>query len=191
MPSQIDPATIAMIFRSLRGRFGNAFVDKFRSGQAVASGQHAGKDSGLVEAMEVWAYELRQLTQADIQHGLTCRFKYPPSSDEFITACCTREITPPKGEYNSLQLEAPKMTRAQAEKHITQIGAAVKSVAKGPGDRVCLEWALMIADETARGVYRANGGYSQRLAADAFYENQRPVPESLKPFLSAKYRGYV
>ncbi|UGA38206.1 hypothetical protein JOS77_30795 [Chromobacterium haemolyticum] len=82
--SSADSQTIRFVFRTLRGRFGNGFVDKFRSDDEKVLDAVTGKmvDPGLLEAMDVWAYELRKLNNADIQHGLTCRFKYPPSADD-------------------------------------------------------------------------------------------------------------
>jgi hypothetical protein len=178
----VDHTVVGNIFRSLRGRFGNAFVDKFRSGQIVPNGQHGGgKDTGLLEAMDVWVYELRQLSAKDIEHGLACKFKYPPSADEFVQACCTREITPPTPTGDLQVLPAPKLTREQAEKHLGRLGGVVRSL-KSSNERLSLDWAIKIADESARGTYCCLMG--KRLAADALYDTRNPVPAALLPFLS-------
>lgn len=179
----VDPSVIANIFRSLRGRFGNAFVDKYRSGKSVPAGQpNAGKDTGLLEAMDVWGHELRELSAKDIEHGLSCKFKYPPSADEFVQACCTREITPPMPDPDQKALSAPRMSREQAEVHIAQVRKTANSM-RFPSDNVRkLDWAYQIAEETAAGAYRC--GYGQRMAAEAFYDAGKPVPESLVPFLA-------
>lgn len=182
----VDHAVVGNIFRSLRGRFGNAFVEKFRSGKTVPEGQrNAGKDTGLLEAIDVWTHELRQLSAKDVEHGLTCRFKYPPSADEFVQACCTREITPPTPTGDLKALPAPTLTREEAEKHLSRIGAAVKSLNSG-NERLNLDWAHQIATATAAGTYPYDSG--KRMAADAFYENHRPVPDALARFLSPKNR---
>ncbi|WP_374557724.1 hypothetical protein [Aquitalea pelogenes] len=179
----VDHTVVGNIFRSLRGRFGNAFMDKFRSGKAVPEGQqNAGRDTGLLEAIDVWVYELRQLSDKDIQHGLSCRFKYPPSADEFVHACCTREITPPTPTGDLQSLPAPTLTREQAEKHLSRLGGAVKSLSSG-NDRLRLDWAHKIAEESANGTY-CGGLMGKRLAADAFYDSRNPVPAALLPFLS-------
>ncbi len=111
--SHINRDTVAMIFRSMRGRFGTAFVDKFRSGKAVPHGQpDAGKDTGLLEAMDIWAHELRDLTQADIEHGMSHKFKWPPSADEFVTACIDSRMQRVKEFPPAL----PRPPRTEAEK---------------------------------------------------------------------------
>ena len=91
--SPISQATVANIFRVLRGRFGTAFVDKFRSGVRIEGGPFAGKDAGLLETMDVWANELAGLSMADIEHGLSIKFKFPPSCDEFVQACVQRDYS--------------------------------------------------------------------------------------------------
>ena len=184
----VDHTVVGNIFRSLRGRFGNAFVDKFRSGQIVPLGQHnAGKDTGLLEAMDVWVYELRQLSAKDIEHGLSCKFKYPPSADEFVQACCTREITPPTPTGDQKALPAPKLTREEAEKHLSKIGGVVKRVNSG-NDRLRLENWLAIADETERGVYPKAASFCQAMAAEVLFKHGHKLgPEMLK-HLPAKYR---
>jgi hypothetical protein len=180
--SPISPAIVANIFRTLRGRFGSPFVERYRSGDVVPEGRpNAGKDTGLLEAMEVWAHELRDLTPADIEHGLKCKFKYPPSADEFVQACCTREFTPPPPVSDRAALPAPKMTREEAQVRIAEVGGAVK---RFPTDNsVKLDWAYKIADEAARGVY-CGGVHGKRMAADAIQTARKPVPESLQPFLT-------
>lgn len=184
MQSAANPQTIRFVFRTLRGRFGNTFVDKYRDGGEKVHDPVSGKevDPGLLEAMDVWAYELHQLSDKDIQHGLTCRFKYPPSADEFVQACCTREITPPKPDPDQKALPAPTLTREQAEKHLSKLGGAVKSLSSG-NDRLRLDWAHKIAEESANGTY-CGGMMGKRLAADAFYDTRNPVPAALLPFLS-------
>lgn len=181
----VDSNAIRMIFRTLRGRFGSSFVDKFRDGGEKVIDPTSGKlvDPGLLEAMDVWAFELRNLSKADIQHGLSCSFKYPPSADEFLSACCSRDIRPPAPEYNHAQLEAPKMTREEAEVQIAQVKRATRSMAFPNDNKRRLEWAYAIADETARGVYRG-GMHGKRMAAEAILDSRKPVPESLVPFLT-------
>lgn len=183
----VDPSVIANIFRSLRGRFGNAFVDKYRSGKSVPAGQpNAGKDTGLLEAMDVWGHELRELSAKDIEHGLSCKFKYPPSADEFVQACCTREVTPPAPIPGQKALAAPTITRDEAAKRLSAIGATVKTMDMGAGGKLNLKWAYAIADDIASG--RRAASLPAQMAADALYENNRTVPEALVPFLSARYR---
>ncbi|MBM2884075.1 hypothetical protein JFK97_06695 [Chromobacterium phragmitis] len=182
-----DPQAIRFVFRSLRGRFGNAFVDKYRSGEDKVTDPISGKlvDPGLLEAMDVWAYELRELSKADIQHGLKAKFKYPPSSDEFVQACCSREITPPTPTLTDeaqRKLAGPSMTREEAEVHIAQVAQAAKSMAMPTDNRHRLEWAYKIAREINQGVSRTNA-YTRRMAAEALLNARKPVPVELVPYL--------
>ncbi len=187
MPSKTEPMsrdTIAMIFRSLRGRFGNAFVEKFRSGRKVPDGQpQAGMDVGLLEAMDVWAHELRGLTQAEIRHAMDTKFKYPPSADEFVTAACNRDYS--AHPANTLPALPPaqitELDRQAAAKHIGTIASTVKRMGMGQfGLR--LDWAENIAKEVAAGHYKG-GAYGARMAAEALLAGRRTVPASLVPFL--------
>lgn len=180
--SPISLAVVANIFRTLRGRFGSQFVDRFRSGQLVPDGSpNAGKDTGLLEAMDVWAHELRGLSETDIRHGLDTKFKFPPSADEFVQACCGRDYTPPAlPGYDALP--APRMTREEAEVHIAQVQKAARSMRFPSENRLRLGWAYGIADEVKRGVYQG-GTHCKRMAALAIQHSHKPVPESLVPYL--------
>lgn len=182
--SPVSQATVAMIFRSLRGRFGTVFVDRYRSGEVVPDGQpNAGKDTGLLEAMDVWAHELRGLSAAEIQRGMETKFKFPPSSDEFVQACC-RDVDYAALSHNDQfkALPAPTLTREEAAERIAQVQGVARSARFPSDNRLCLEWAYTIADETARGVY--HGGIClKRMAAEAIRNSLRPVPESLREFL--------
>jgi len=176
-------ATVAMIFRSLRGRFGTAFVDRYRSGSVVPDGQpNAGKDTGLLEAMAVWAHELRGLSAAEIQRGVEAKFKFPPSCDEFVQACC-RDV-----DYAALHneqfkaLPAPTLTREEAAQRMAQVQGAARSARFPIDNRLRLDWAYAIAEETARGVYHG-GIWLKRIAALAIESSRKPVPESLRAFL--------
>jgi hypothetical protein len=71
------------IFQRLQGRFGNQFLDKYRTGETDGDGQ----DLGVMNAITVWTEELAGLTGEEIKRGLAAKFKYPPSSDDFVLAC--------------------------------------------------------------------------------------------------------
>jgi hypothetical protein len=71
------------IFMRLHGRFGNQFLDKYRAGKLNA----AGDDVGIENAKKVWAEELAGYSPDDIKRGLVKQFTYPPSCDEFKSAC--------------------------------------------------------------------------------------------------------
>ncbi|OBU85851.1 hypothetical protein [Chromobacterium subtsugae] len=182
--SQVDRDVVNDIFRSLRGRFGNAFVDKFRSGERVPKDQglpYEGMDIGLLEAIDVWVHELRNLSPADIRHGLESKFRYPPSADEFVQACCSRDYAPPASDsYDALP--APTMSREEAEVHIAQVHQAAKGMQFPSGHGQRMDNWLKIADEVARGVYKG-GTIGKRYAAEALAKAGRPVPEALQAYL--------
>ncbi|MGC0155011.1 hypothetical protein ACPRNU_21340 [Chromobacterium vaccinii] len=186
--SQVDRDVVNDIFRSLRGRFGNAFVDKFRSGERVPKDQglpYEGMDIGLLEAIDVWVHELRNLSPADIRHGLESKFRYPPSADEFVLACCTREITPPTPTLTDeaqRKLAAPAITREQAEVHIATVARVAKSMSMPQNNRHRLDWAYTIAKEINRGVSTAPA-YARRCAAEALFNARQSLPAELVPYL--------
>lgn len=181
----VDPQTIRFIFRTLRGRFGNAFVDKYRDNGERVQDHVSGKlvDPGLLEAMDVWAYELRNLSEAEIRHALETKFKYPPSADEFVTAACNRDYS--AHPANTLPALPPaqitELDRQAAAKHMGTIAGTVKRMSMGQfGLR--LDWAENIAKEVAAGRYKG-GAYGARMAAEALLASRRTVPASLVPFL--------
>lgn len=71
------------IFMRLHGRFGNQFFDKFRAGKLNSNRD----DVGIENAKQVWADELTGYAAHEIKRGLEQHFSYPPSCDEFKTAC--------------------------------------------------------------------------------------------------------
>lgn len=181
----VDPQTIRFIFRTMRGRFGNAFVDKYRDNGERVQDHVSGKlvDPGLLEAMDVWAYELRNLSEAEIRHALETKFKYPPSADEFVTAACNRDYS--AHPANTLPALPPaqitELDRQAAAKHMGTIAGTVKRMSMGQfGLR--LDWAENIAKEVAAGHYKG-GAYGARMAAEALLASRRTVPASLVPFL--------
>lgn len=181
----VDPQTIRFIFRTMRGRFGNAFVDKYRDNGERVQDHVSGKlvDPGLLEAMDVWAYELRNLSEAEIRHALETKFKYPPSADEFVTAACNRDYS--AHPANTLPALPPaqitELDRQAAAKHMGTIAGTVKRMSMGQfGMR--LDWAENIAKEVAAGHYKG-GAYGARMVAEALLASRRAVPASLVPFL--------
>lgn len=108
----LEMAWIERIFMRLHGRFGNAFLDKYRIGEM--NGQ--GKDIGVENAKVIWSEELAGINPERIKAGLSAKYDYPPSSDEFIARCVI------KAEVQNFQrLPAPldhKANRQQAEKII-------------------------------------------------------------------------
>lgn len=88
---------IDRIFVRMHGRFGNQFFDKFRLGQLGQSGE----DLGIENAKSVWADELAGFTVDEIKRGLSARFSFPPSCDEFRLACRPHEPKENDGRYTA------------------------------------------------------------------------------------------
>lgn len=188
--SPISQATVANIFRHLRGRFGSPFVDRYRSGKIVPDGQpNAGKDTGLLEAMDVWAHELAGLTVADIEHGLNSKFKFPPSCDEFVQACLQRDYS--AQPHNTVPALPParitELDRQAAQKHMAKVSSAVRGMGFPAGNQKRLDWAMTIAGEVERKNYHG-GSYGARMAAEALLDARKPIPAALIPFLPAVKR---
>lgn len=76
---------IDRIFMRLHGRFGNSFIDKFKSGKLDADGN----DTGLMNAKIVWAEELAGISAERIKNALLHNYDYAPSCDQFKAQCKT------------------------------------------------------------------------------------------------------
>lgn len=74
---------IERLFARLHGRFGNPFFAKWQSGQTSADGL----DTGVENAKRVWAEELAGYTPEELKTGISARYGFPPSLDEFKAAC--------------------------------------------------------------------------------------------------------
>lgn len=82
--SSVNP--MDWLFGEIHGLFGNAFLDKFRSGHTVN-----GKDTGIENMKSVWAAKIREnrMHLGEIKRGIAgCgRLKFPPSWSEFFELC--------------------------------------------------------------------------------------------------------
>jgi hypothetical protein len=87
---------IERIFEHFHGRFGNAFLTKWQIGLT----NHAGLDIGVENAKKVWASELSGYSPDEVKRGLSARYAYPPSLDEFQNNCR------PEIDYEHAYLEA-------------------------------------------------------------------------------------
>ncbi|MEN9659945.1 MAG: hypothetical protein RL571_3410 [Pseudomonadota bacterium] len=85
-------AWVEKIFRKMHGRFGNQFVDKFRSGESfevtLMDGNTEERDTGIENAKMVWAEELAGFSGEEIARGMAAKFLYgAPDLDKFQVAC--------------------------------------------------------------------------------------------------------
>jgi hypothetical protein len=85
--SSLPSTWIEKIFLVLHGRFGNSFIDKFKNGQTNQNGQ----DCGVENAKIVWASQLSGMQPEALKIGLNATYTYPPSCDDFKTACLTKK----------------------------------------------------------------------------------------------------
>ena len=88
----LPQAWIDKIFRKMHGRFGNQFVDKFRSGESftvtLMDGSTEERDTGIENAKTVWAEELAGFSNEELKQGMATRFLYgAPDLDKFQLAC--------------------------------------------------------------------------------------------------------
>lgn len=119
----LPPEWIEKIFMRLHGRFGNAFLAKFRVGQID---QTSGEDVGILNAKQVWAEELAHLTPERITKALQAKYESMngPSSDDFVkaatpTPACHRDNT-------LLALPKPKMEPEKVRGHLQRLWAAIE-----------------------------------------------------------------
>lgn len=180
----VDRTTVTLIFRTLRGRFGSAFIDRYRSGDVAQSGPDAGKDIGLLETMDVWAHELADLTPGEIQHALSHRFAKVPSCDDFILAARQRDVRPQEQFDRSRAISAPVLSREEANKRMAELTST--RLANG-GKMSHRERELLIADEIARGVYQG-GLWSKRQTA-RYLQSIGELPAHMTRFLTEDERG--
>ncbi|HWU35449.1 MAG TPA: hypothetical protein VN023_09475 [Methylovorus sp.] len=89
MQSPNDLTQIARgIFTKFHGRFGNQFLDKFRTGKTIET-DSGPRDAGIESAIQTWAAGINGLTADQIKHGLLGLYDYPPSLDVFKAMCLT------------------------------------------------------------------------------------------------------
>jgi hypothetical protein len=100
---------VQRIFMRLHGRFGNAFFDKFRINQLDLDGM----DMGIENAKQAWSEGLAGISLDQIKHGLKKQFDFPPSLDEFKTACMS---APPATQFN-VALPKPPIAEEKLEKN--------------------------------------------------------------------------
>lgn len=73
---------VERIFMRLHGRFGNEFLNKFKTGDVVN-----GSDVGIENAKLTWADELSGVSAERIKNALDTKFEKAPSCDMFLLAC--------------------------------------------------------------------------------------------------------
>lgn len=106
---QLPSEWIDRIFMRLHGRFGNNFLDKFKSGQKDSYGN----DIGVLNAKQVWAEELGGVSADRIKNALLHNYEYAPSCDQFKAQCKTTPAVAP--DYKAL----PKP--AMSDEKITEL----------------------------------------------------------------------
>ena len=124
---------VERIFQRLHGRFGNPFLDKFRTGQADPNGN----DIGIENAKRTWSEELAGISAERLKTALEASYDYPPSCDEFKRACrSTPECHQPLPALPKPQLSPEQLEQRRSE--VKTVADAMK--AKQPSR----EWAQRI-----------------------------------------------
>lgn len=124
----------------LHGRFGNSFLDKYRTGQIDANGN----DVGIENAKRVWSEELAGTSQERIIKALQTSYDYPPSCDEFKRACRSM----PAYHSDALALPKPEIDPERLQGHIVQMRDTVNNLVANPPSRA---WAKRIMQRKEAG----------------------------------------
>jgi hypothetical protein len=113
---------IDRIFLRLHGRFGSAFMNKYRTGSVDPV---TGQDEGILNAKEIWAEELAGLSMERLKAGLDAQYEHAPSCDAFKANCRIKaEIQDYKALPRTVDAEA---SRASAEKVKQVIAESMKN----------------------------------------------------------------
>jgi hypothetical protein len=131
---------VERIFQRLHGRFGNPFLDKFRTGQADVNGN----DIGIENAKRIWSEELAGISAERLKTALEASYDYPPSCDEFKQACRSR----PESHVDLPKLPKPEIEPEQLEKRRSEVRTVAEAMkAKHPSR----EWAQRILSRREAG----------------------------------------
>jgi hypothetical protein len=120
MQKKLPIEWVDRIFQKLHGRFGNRFLDNYRTGEVDG----AGNDVGVLNAKNEWALKLGDLTPKRILKGLDADFDYPPDADKFKKSCTS---TPSCHRDNSLlALPKAKPSKDVVQKNLEKIRSMMK-----------------------------------------------------------------
>ena len=113
------------VFRVLHGFYGNLFLSKFATGEAMPGGG----DGGVASARGIWAYGLREFAAEVIKTALARTMaahpEYPPTLPQFVAlckACAPREAFQPA-------LAAPAVDHAAHAKKAREAIGKAKTIA--------------------------------------------------------------
>jgi len=103
---------VERIFMRLHGRFGNEFLNKFKTGQI-----ENGEDIGINNAKLTWASELAGISAERIKIALSTKFEKAPSCDMFILACRST----PESHKDFLYLPKLSISQEKIEQNIKKM----------------------------------------------------------------------
>lgn len=117
-PNTLPPEWVEKIFMRLHGRFGNAFLNKFRVGQIDPK---TNEDIGLLNAKYTWAQDLAHLSPERIAKGLKAKYESMngPSADDFVKAATP--VPACHRDHTLLALPKPKLEREKVQVHLQKI----------------------------------------------------------------------
>lgn len=122
---------VAKIFAEMQGNYGTRFLNQWKTGQVIESGEHAGKDAGVVNAMSHWGHKLAGFVDHPecIRYVLDRLPADPPSLPKFIELCRAA----PAKEVPAL---AHKLTPEDHERMAKAARDAKRAVEKLSSDKV-------------------------------------------------------
>lgn len=151
---------IERIFMRLHGRFGNPFLDKFRTNEINASGG----DVGIENAKVVWSQELAGVNSARITNALRASYTYPPSCDDFKRNC----VATPAEIPVHVALPKPEISQEELDEKLKKMNATMSKFGKGGANK---NWAytliqahkngFKVVDEALRKARLAVGGMEE------------------------------
>lgn len=103
---------IERIFMRLHGRFGNDFLNKYRTGEVVS-----GVDIGIENAKRTWSEDMAGISAERIKNALDTKFAKAPSCDDFILACKTT----PDAHKEFQALPKPTMSAEKIEENLKKL----------------------------------------------------------------------
>jgi hypothetical protein len=175
---------IRQLFMLLHGMYGNQLLDKFRTGEVIHSGEHAGQDKGLVSAQRVWLHSLHsfefETVRAAVERCKKLHKTFAPTLPEFEEIChslrpryarpqapalpMSEELKHEVRQRNREALAQAKLKRFGSNEFGTGVQALAAMVVKSVGDAGGDEVAALLRLEQALGKKAQQAGQDGREA---------------------------
>ena len=147
------------VFRVMHGFYGNLFLSKFATGEAMAGGG----DGGVASARAIWAHGLRSFDVGTVKTALARTIdthpEYPPTLPQFVALC---KACAPRQAYQHAAL--PMSGALQAEKARVARDAALKSIKPATAANDAPQGLQLLKQLIAQAVGLAGGDEAKELA---------------------------